>query len=114
MREQQGRQAAARAWAPGGGEVWVSFRLVREPCFRVGVQLGPSTRVRSDCRLAANVMRCEARPTPEQARDDERENEMEIDSDAPVITRDEILISAPIQTIWNIQTDVSALVATRR
>lgn len=53
-------------------------------------------------------MRCEARPRPEQTRDDERENEMEIDSDAPVITRDEILISAPIQTIWNIQTDVSA------
>jgi hypothetical protein len=38
MGEQQGRQAAARASAAGGGEVWVSFRLVREPCFRVSVQ----------------------------------------------------------------------------
>jgi hypothetical protein len=26
---------------------------------------------------------------------------MDIDTDAPVITRDEILISAPIQTIWD-------------
>jgi uncharacterized protein YndB with AHSA1/START domain len=32
---------------------------------------------------------------------------MDINSDAPVITRDEILISAPIQTIWDIQTDVA-------
>lgn len=38
----------------------------------------------------------------------EREDEaMDINSDAPVITRDEILISAPIQTIWDIQTDVA-------
>jgi hypothetical protein len=33
---------------------------------------------------------------------------MDIDGDAPVITRDEIMISAPIQTVWNIQTDVEA------
>jgi uncharacterized protein YndB with AHSA1/START domain len=33
---------------------------------------------------------------------------MEIDSAAPVITRDEILIHAPIETIWGIQTDVAA------
>jgi uncharacterized protein YndB with AHSA1/START domain len=33
---------------------------------------------------------------------------MEINAEAPVITRDEIAISAPIQTIWEIQTDVSA------
>ena len=32
---------------------------------------------------------------------------MDINTDAPVITRDEILISAPIQTIWDIQTDVA-------
>lgn len=32
---------------------------------------------------------------------------MDINSGAPVITRDEILISAPIQTIWDIQTDVA-------
>ena len=32
---------------------------------------------------------------------------MDINADAPVITRDEILISAPIQTIWDIQTDVA-------
>jgi uncharacterized protein YndB with AHSA1/START domain len=33
---------------------------------------------------------------------------MDIDSAAPVITRDEILIHAPIETIWGIQTDVAA------
>jgi len=33
---------------------------------------------------------------------------MEINSAAPVITRDEILIDAPIETIWGIQTDVNA------
>lgn len=31
---------------------------------------------------------------------------MDINTDAPVITRDEILIAAPIQTIWDLQTDV--------
>jgi hypothetical protein len=35
-------------------------------------------------------------------------NAMEINSHAPVITRDEILIHAPIETIWAIQTDVNA------
>jgi hypothetical protein len=33
---------------------------------------------------------------------------MEINSAAPVITRDEILIHAPIGTIWDIQTDVAS------
>jgi Polyketide cyclase / dehydrase and lipid transport len=33
---------------------------------------------------------------------------MEINTAAPVITRDEILIRAPIATIWGIQTDVNA------
>ena len=33
---------------------------------------------------------------------------MDIDTSAPVITRDEILIAAPIETIWRIQTDVAA------
>jgi uncharacterized protein YndB with AHSA1/START domain len=33
---------------------------------------------------------------------------MDINPDAPVITRDEILIAAPIQTIWDVQTDVAA------
>jgi uncharacterized protein YndB with AHSA1/START domain len=33
---------------------------------------------------------------------------MDINTAAPVITRDEILIHAPIQTIWDIQTDVAA------
>ncbi len=32
---------------------------------------------------------------------------MDINTDAPVITRDEILIYAPIETIWEIQTDVA-------
>jgi hypothetical protein len=32
---------------------------------------------------------------------------MDINTDGPVITRDGILISAPIQTIWDIQTDVA-------
>jgi uncharacterized membrane protein len=32
---------------------------------------------------------------------------MEINSDAPVITRDEIFIDAPIEKIWEIQTDVA-------
>jgi hypothetical protein len=32
---------------------------------------------------------------------------MDIDADAPVITRDEILSYAPIDTIWRIQTDVA-------
>src|SRR6476620_3029008 len=31
---------------------------------------------------------------------------MDINEDAPVITRDEILIEAPIETAWEIQTDV--------
>jgi Polyketide cyclase / dehydrase and lipid transport len=31
---------------------------------------------------------------------------MEINAAAPVITRDEIVIDAPIETIWEIQTDV--------
>jgi uncharacterized protein YndB with AHSA1/START domain len=33
---------------------------------------------------------------------------MEINTEAPVITRDEILINAPVEEIWEIQTDVSA------
>jgi len=33
---------------------------------------------------------------------------MEINTAAPVITRAEILIHAPIETIWGIQTDVNA------
>ena len=33
---------------------------------------------------------------------------MDINTAAPVITRDEILIHAPVETIWNIQTDVAA------
>jgi uncharacterized protein YndB with AHSA1/START domain len=33
---------------------------------------------------------------------------MEINSKAPVITRDEIAIQAPIETVWEIQTDVPA------
>jgi uncharacterized protein YndB with AHSA1/START domain len=32
---------------------------------------------------------------------------MDINTAAPVITRDEILIRAPIETIWEIQTDVA-------
>ena len=32
---------------------------------------------------------------------------MEINADAPVITRDETAIEAPIETIWEIQTDVA-------
>ena len=31
----------------------------------------------------------------------------DLSDDAPVITRDEIVIAAPIQTIWDIQTDVA-------
>jgi len=33
---------------------------------------------------------------------------MDINTAAPVITRDEILIHAPITTIWDIQTDIAA------
>ena len=33
---------------------------------------------------------------------------MDINPAAPVITRDEILIDAPITTIWDIQTDIAA------
>jgi len=33
---------------------------------------------------------------------------MDINDDAPVITRDEIMINAPIEMIWSIQTDVTA------
>jgi uncharacterized protein YndB with AHSA1/START domain len=33
---------------------------------------------------------------------------MEINTEAPVITRDEILINAPVKKIWEIQTHVSA------
>jgi uncharacterized protein YndB with AHSA1/START domain len=32
---------------------------------------------------------------------------MDINNEAPVVTRDEILIDAPIETIWAIQTDVA-------
>jgi uncharacterized protein YndB with AHSA1/START domain len=32
---------------------------------------------------------------------------MEINTAAPVVTRDEILIHAPIETIWRIQTDIA-------
>jgi uncharacterized protein YndB with AHSA1/START domain len=32
---------------------------------------------------------------------------MDINPDAPVVTRDEVLIAAPIQTIWDLQTDVA-------
>jgi len=32
---------------------------------------------------------------------------MDINADAPVITRDEILINAPIETIWEIQISVT-------
>jgi uncharacterized protein YndB with AHSA1/START domain len=31
---------------------------------------------------------------------------MDIDEDAPVITRDEIVIRAPLETIWDVQTNV--------
>src|SRR2546421_10725491 len=31
---------------------------------------------------------------------------MDIDRNAPVITRDEILIAAPLETIWNVQTNI--------
>lgn len=33
---------------------------------------------------------------------------MEIDANAPVITRDETLIDAPAEVIWNLQTDIAA------
>jgi hypothetical protein len=33
---------------------------------------------------------------------------MDIDENAPVITRDEILIDAPLDTIWGLQTDISS------
>ena len=33
--------------------------------------------------------------------------DVDINAEAPVVTRDEIVIRAPIQTIWDIQTDVS-------
>jgi uncharacterized protein YndB with AHSA1/START domain len=33
---------------------------------------------------------------------------MDINTAAPVVTRDEILIDAPIETIWRVQTDVAA------
>lgn len=33
---------------------------------------------------------------------------MSINEDAPVITRDQIIINAPLQLVWDIQTDVQA------
>jgi uncharacterized protein YndB with AHSA1/START domain len=33
---------------------------------------------------------------------------MDVNTAAPVLTRDEILIHAPIQTVWDVQTDVAA------
>ena len=33
---------------------------------------------------------------------------MDIDENAPVITRDEILIDAPLESIWNLHTDISS------
>jgi len=32
---------------------------------------------------------------------------MDIDTNAPVITRDEILIAAPLEIVWNAQTNIS-------
>jgi hypothetical protein len=36
----------------------------------------------------------------------ERGEGTDINEDAPVITRDEIVVRAPIETIWKIQTNV--------
>ena len=36
------------------------------------------------------------------------EGHVNIDRNAPAITRDEILIAAPLSTVWKVQTDVSA------
>jgi hypothetical protein len=33
---------------------------------------------------------------------------MDIDENAPVITRDEILIDAPLDTVWGLQTGISS------
>jgi uncharacterized membrane protein len=33
---------------------------------------------------------------------------MDIDENAPVITRDEILINAPLSTVWDLHTDISS------
>jgi uncharacterized protein YndB with AHSA1/START domain len=33
---------------------------------------------------------------------------MDIDENAPVITRDEILIAAPLSTVWGLHTDISS------
>jgi uncharacterized protein YndB with AHSA1/START domain len=33
---------------------------------------------------------------------------MDVDSNAPVLTRDEILIDAPIEVVWKTQTDIAA------
>src|SRR5215204_3363241 len=33
---------------------------------------------------------------------------MDIDENAPVITRDEILIDAPLGTVWGLHTDISS------
>jgi uncharacterized protein YndB with AHSA1/START domain len=38
----------------------------------------------------------------------DEENSVDINAAAPVITRDEILIRAPITTIWDIQTDIAS------
>ena len=35
------------------------------------------------------------------------EDHMNIDQQAPAITRDDILIAAPLSTVWNMQTDIS-------
>ena len=35
------------------------------------------------------------------------EDHMNIDQQAPAITRDKILIAAPLSTVWNVQTGVS-------
>ena len=33
---------------------------------------------------------------------------MDIDENAPVITREEILIDAPLGTVWSLHTDISS------
>ena len=33
---------------------------------------------------------------------------VDIDENAPVITRDEILIDAPLSTVWDLHTDISS------
>lgn len=44
---------------------------------------------------------------PDPSRQPDPGEDVQVDQDAPVITRDDIVIDAPLSTVWDVQTDVA-------